>query len=287
MGLWLLDGHAALAAATLERRLEQVGADSLLAAPLLSLLVEAQLARGDPVSAERAASSLAELAHHAGQATLDAEARLATGRARRAAGTDSIDDLEQALELLSRLERPYEAARGRLQLAHALADARPELALGEAKLALAAFDRLSAARDTDQAAELVCRLGGGPRPGPRRDGALTEREEEVLELLAAGLTNREIAERLFLSVKTVEHHEWQRTERSSQLARRPPSIPGGRSANAVLYTSSRPELASRGASCRCHEALPGPAVVGSQLVCATRLSRAWRFRALSGAVPAR
>jgi DNA-binding NarL/FixJ family response regulator len=35
---------------------------------------------------------------------------------------------------------------------------------------------------------------------------LTDREEEVFELLAAGLTNRQIAERLFLSVKTVEHH---------------------------------------------------------------------------------
>jgi DNA-binding CsgD family transcriptional regulator len=206
VGLWLLDGEAALAAATLERRLEQVGAESLLAAPLLSLLVEAQLALGDPVSAGRAASSLAELAQQAGQATLNAEARLAVGLAGRAAGTDSIEDLGQALELFTRLELPYEAARARLQLAHALADTRPERALGEAKLALAAFDRLGAARDADRAAELMRRLGGGPRPGPRRDGALTEREEEVLELLAAGLSNREIAERLFLSVKTVEHH---------------------------------------------------------------------------------
>jgi DNA-binding NarL/FixJ family response regulator len=35
---------------------------------------------------------------------------------------------------------------------------------------------------------------------------LTEREQEVLRLLAQGLTNREIGARLFLSAKTVEHH---------------------------------------------------------------------------------
>jgi ATP/maltotriose-dependent transcriptional regulator MalT len=204
--LWMLDGQAALAAATLERRLEQVGAHSLLAAPLLALLVDAQLALGEGESAERAAVALDALAREAGQATLDAEARLAAGRARYAAGKDGLADLEQALELFTRLELPFEAARARLELARALAETRRELALGEARLALSAFDRLGATRDADEAAELVRRLGGGPRPGPRRQASLTKREQEVLELLAAGLSNREIAERLFLSVRTVEHH---------------------------------------------------------------------------------
>jgi DNA-binding CsgD family transcriptional regulator len=43
-------------------------------------------------------------------------------------------------------------------------------------------------------------------PGPKGSASLTQRESEVLELLGHGLTNAEIADRLFLSAKTVEHH---------------------------------------------------------------------------------
>ena len=47
----------------------------------------------------------------------------------------------------------------------------------------------------------------GPRPSTRENSAsLTAREVEVLELLVGGLRNAEIATRLFLSVKTVDHH---------------------------------------------------------------------------------
>ena len=44
------------------------------------------------------------------------------------------------------------------------------------------------------------------RTGPKNVGRLTRREQEVLALLGEGLSNPEIAERLYLSRKTVEHH---------------------------------------------------------------------------------
>jgi DNA-binding NarL/FixJ family response regulator len=78
--------------------------------------------------------------------------------------------------------------------------------------ALAVFDRLGA----DPAARLARRrlrelgvrqIPRGPQPTTRVNPAgLTDRQVEILRLLSEGLTNAEIAERLVLSVRTVDHH---------------------------------------------------------------------------------
>ena len=67
-------------------------------------------------------------------------------------------------------------------------------------------------RYRDEAARELRKLGDVPRVAPGRGldagplPALSSRELQVVERLAAGMTNRQIAEELFLSVRTVDRH---------------------------------------------------------------------------------
>ena len=179
----------------------------LACAPLLELLVEIQLARGEAEEAQATLARLEQLASGAGGELVLAFAELGAGRVRAAGGDQGATaHLTRALEAFAGLGLPHEAGRARLELARVLSAGSPEAAAGEARLALAAFEQLGAARDADAAAALLRELGGGARSWPKGHGTLTKRESEVLPLVAAGLSNADIAERLFISRRTAEHH---------------------------------------------------------------------------------
>jgi DNA-binding CsgD family transcriptional regulator len=120
---------------------------------------------------------------------------------------DAATHLTQSLTLADACAAPYERALTLL----ALAEMR--IATGDAETARTLLDevrsictRLGARPTLDRAAALAARLATMEAVSPAFPAGLSAREVEVLRLLAAGRTNREIADLLFLSENTVRVH---------------------------------------------------------------------------------
>jgi DNA-binding NarL/FixJ family response regulator len=200
--LHLARGKPVAAAAAARRALESGSANQLDAAVLVELLGEAEIAEGEVRTAARRGRDLIKIGSAMDCTTIHAQGERLVGHAR-----ESGQHLEVALSEFTRLGMPYEAARTRLILAEVVHTVTPEVAVAEARTALRAFEGLGAERDADAAAALLRELGvKAARAGPRNLGTLTKREAEVLALLGQGLSNPEIAQRLYVSRKTVEHH---------------------------------------------------------------------------------
>jgi DNA-binding CsgD family transcriptional regulator len=194
-------------ASSVRRRLGAADVQASERARLLDLLVQAHVAaRDDPALADEV-EALAATPNVDGGVVAAYQAR-AIGRGRAALGDGAAaDDLEKALAGFGSVGMPYEAGRTRLLLATLLAGRDDQTAIADARSALACFDQLGATRDADAAAALLRSLGvRSPRAGRRVDALLSRREHDVLQLLSEGLANRDIADRLYISPKTVEHH---------------------------------------------------------------------------------
>jgi ATP/maltotriose-dependent transcriptional regulator MalT len=205
--LRLLRREPTAAAALLVRRIDQLGESHIEAAPTLALLVDAHIACGDLDAAGDVARRLDAIAESRGQELPAALSLRASAHVAIAEGQpEAIDLLEKALEQFSRVDLPLETARVQFELAGALAERQPEIAVALAGSAMTAFEELGAAADANAAASLLRSLGASRRIGPKQIGILTKREQEVLHLVGLGLSNPEIAQRLFISRKTAAHH---------------------------------------------------------------------------------
>ncbi len=206
--LLLARGDGAGASRHLQRRLHQLEAHRSHRAAALELLVDAQLAADDLAAARAALDELSEVVPAGSSERLTALLAAARGRVLLAGGDvePAVAELEAALAHWAGAGFPFEAARAQYHLAQAKAGGQPDVAVEHARHALATFDALGAAMEADRAAALLRSLGVPGRPGPKGVGTLTEREQEVLRLLGAGLSNPEIAARLFVSRKTASHH---------------------------------------------------------------------------------
>jgi DNA-binding NarL/FixJ family response regulator len=209
----LANGAAALAAAVTTRALDQLAGDALRSAPLLLLLVDAELGRGNPDAAAAAACRLHDLAEASEPLILAAMALLAAGRVAAARGqmAEAVHSFEKAVCGLADGGRPDLVATAYLDLAGAqAAQSDRDGAVAAARAAHAGALRLAATPLRDRAASMLRQLGASPpRPASARTAVLAEltpREQEVLDGLRRGQTNAVIAARLYLSPKTVEHH---------------------------------------------------------------------------------
>ncbi|GAC1474650.1 MAG: hypothetical protein PVSMB3_12230 [Candidatus Dormibacteraceae bacterium] len=192
--LELARNQAGSAASSLLRALAGES-DKTRRAQLLAAQVEVAFDLKDAGALSSAAGELTEIAATYQQPALVAAASTASGALSLVRGEPAlaIEALRRAVDLWTAIEAPYEAARARDLMARALR---------------LTGDMASADFESGIAADALRRLGARlPGSSERHTLAvLTNREFEVAALVASGLTNKEIAQRLGIKLRTAEYH---------------------------------------------------------------------------------
>ncbi len=198
--LRLAQGRLDSATAAIRRATDETQ-DALNRPRLLEAYVQIMLGVGAVSTARVAVDELARLARAIDAPLLVAMADQAEGAVLLGEGDRraSLVSLRRALAGWQALEAPYEAARVRVLIGIACRELGDEDAAAlELDAAAAVFRQLGAAPDLARVTAITS--------GARSAGGLTDRELEVLRLVAAGQTNRAIAAELGISEKTVARH---------------------------------------------------------------------------------
>ena len=185
--------------------LDSMGVAEPGAFPFVADEAETLLDLGEIPQARRRIEWLEGRAEDLGRPGLAAAALRCRGSSLAATGdlTGALDALERAVTLVERASLPLEQGRTLLALgATRRRDRRQRPAREALEEALAIFERLGAVLWAGKARDELGRIGGRKAAV----GELTEAQRRVAQLAAGGLTNREIAQALFMSVRTVEGH---------------------------------------------------------------------------------
>ncbi len=200
--LRLAQGRTDVAAATARHLLSQVG-EGMVRLEVLAACIDAASQAHDLDLARTATDELKGLADGSDEPLLGAFASRATGQMLLAEcrPADALPALRRGWRAFQELDLPYEAAQVRTLIGECCrALGEEDSAQMEFDAARWWFDQLGAVPDRDRVAVLAT---AATRPA---DGGLTARELQVLRLVAAGRTNRAVADELFLSEKTVARH---------------------------------------------------------------------------------
>jgi DNA-binding CsgD family transcriptional regulator len=199
--LRLAQGRTRVAEASVRRALLEAQGATARAA-ILPGFVEIMLAIGEVALARTAVGELAAIAAATESEYLRGAGLYADGATSLAEGEPgrALVSLRRAGEIWQRLDAAHEGARNRILIARACRELGDEDAARlEVEAARKIFVRLGANHD-------LALIDKAARPHDESDHHLSKRELEVAELVAAGLSNRAIAKRLFLSERTAESH---------------------------------------------------------------------------------
>lgn len=185
---------------------------SRLTVPGISLMpdcIEAAAVSGQTEFASELLQSYDEYAKHAGQAWMEAVALRCHALL---AGVDAGDLYSDAVQLHQRLGRPFERARTQFRYGEWLRRNRRSVdARAQLRAALESFSMLGASPWAERARAELRAAGEPPSPGAAGMSLadrLTSQELQVVQLAASGMSNQDIAARLFISPRTVGYHLW-------------------------------------------------------------------------------
>jgi DNA-binding CsgD family transcriptional regulator len=214
-GLLLARGATHIAAGSVQLGIEdllrageiadRLGLRDPISVPWRLAAAEALHSRGDHESARALTAEQLQLARQVGVAEAVGAALRVKGRLSN--GAERVTVMREAVAALEHGFARFELARAEVDLGLALVSQDAPAARAALASGAAMAEQLGAGALARQATEQLIDTGGRPRRASRRGAhALTPAERRVARLAAAGMTNRQVAETLVVTEKTVESH---------------------------------------------------------------------------------